>query len=131
MAIFTDMLVAHARAVVRILTAGAGQMNLVIDTLTRVMLESASQAWWLADGRIGGRCRVARLAVVRRQTAVAYEKTIDRMGGTATSGYGRTVAEIQDEYETRLGLVADYGRRGGWKGYEGEPAMEYGRGSRC
>jgi hypothetical protein len=80
MAILTDSLLAHAGTVALTLAQGQDHLTLVLDTLTRAILESASQIWWLGKPGIGGRARVARLAVVRRMSAMAYEKTVLKMG---------------------------------------------------
>lgn len=57
-----------ANAVRTLLVSGASS-GLAIETLVRSVLESAAQVWWLLEPGIGGRARVARLYVLRRQSA--------------------------------------------------------------
>lgn len=113
----------HAEAVlVQLLTRPTA--TLAIDTLTRGALESAAQAWWLMDPAIGGRARVARLYVVRRRSAQHHEDTAGRMGIPLTAAMGTQVKDINRHYRDVLGLGEDLGRKGGWKGSEGQQLFD-------
>ena len=98
--------------------------TLAIDTLARGPLEAAAQAWWLMDPVIGGRARVARLYVVRRRSAQHLEDTAKRMGVTVTAGMGTQVKDVDLYYRDVLGLSEDLGKKGGWKGSEGQEMFD-------
>jgi hypothetical protein len=98
--------------------------TLAIDTLARGALEAAAQAWWLMDPAISGRARVARLYVVRRRSAQHLQETARRMGITATAATGTQVKDVDLHYRDVLGLGEDLGKKGGWKGSEGQEMFD-------
>jgi hypothetical protein len=113
----------HAESLlVQLVTRAAA--TLAIDTLARGALEAAAQAWWLVDPAIGGRVRVARLYVVRRRSAQHLEDMAQRMGVTVTAGVGAQVKDIDLHYRDVLGLGEDLGKKGGWKGSEGQEMFD-------
>jgi hypothetical protein len=64
------------------------------------------------------------LYVVRRRSAQHLEDTAKRMGVTLTPAMGTQVKDVDLHYRDVLGLGADLGRKGGWKGSEGQEMFD-------
>jgi hypothetical protein len=67
---------------------------------------------------------VARLYVVRHRSAQHLEDTVQRMGITLTPAIGTKVKDVDLHYRDVLGLGEDLGRKGGWKGSEGQELFD-------
>ncbi|WP_067504319.1 hypothetical protein [Actinoplanes sp. TFC3] len=123
-ALLTDAGLDSANVVRTLLVSGASS-GLAIETLVRSVLESAAQVWWLLEPGIGGRARMARLYVLRRQSACALQGTAAKLQVQLGSGYGQTVDDMVALYERELGLRPDHSHKGVWVGCEGQRKTGY------
>jgi len=95
------------------------------DVLCRAVLESASLAWWLLDPDIDAQRRGARWLVYRLHSAKETEKAVQALElgpGEDQSGYGESVADVQQEIEDlgwseARGSVMFGGNKESWLGY--------------
>lgn len=113
----------HADAV-RTLLLLRPRSAMSIESLVRNALEAASQAWWLLEPGIGGRERVVRRLLLERKSAAALEDSAAKMGYTARSAYGKTVADTAVD-RAELTIQDDFGPKGGWVGAAGQRPLSY------
>jgi hypothetical protein len=123
LAVLVRSVIEHTTGVALLLQNGG--FTIAMDALTRAALEAGTQAAWLAEPGIGGAARVARLYVLRRQTAAQFEVTAARMNIPLTAGYTHTVADIDALYRDDLGIMPTTGPNGGFTGAAGQPAQKY------
>ena len=93
----------HARAMATLIDPN--RPALTQEALTRAALESSSVGWWLLEPGLGARRRVARMQLLRRNSAREYERTLDAISEDVTTAGGETIQVVED-YSVGLGLAA-------------------------
>lgn len=89
------------------------------EALTRSALEAASVAWWLLEPGLGARRRVARMQVLRLNSATEDQKTLNVLAkaGVNVSGIGGETVPFVKSYSAALGLATFTESRKG-RGYD-------------
>ena len=124
-ALFMNQTIEHAEAALTLLRR-CPHLTSAIESQARLAVEAGSQAAWLLSPNLTGRARVARLYVMRRQSAAKLKDTVKAMGLLDAAQYGATSAQLIDYYEGQLGLRADYDPEDShWMGCESQRAANY------
>lgn len=116
---YVHVVMDHVRSLRALVAAGA-PAPASVDALARAALEATSTIWWLTDDRVSARKRVARLYVVRRESAAEYERAATAMGVAPDGGYGKTLADLDNYYVDQLGLSVTLSKKKNWAGSEDE-----------
>ncbi|MEC3975854.1 hypothetical protein [Amycolatopsis sp. H20-H5] len=115
----------HVRSLRSLMVTGV-PASTSVDALARGALEAASTIWWLTDRAITARTRVARLYVVRRESAMEFERVAAAMQVPPSGGYGQSIVDLDSHYRDTLGLAEmKTKKKDDWAGSEGQRPLGY------